>query len=279
MTKMTKEARDSYVQNYYGSQTNEQLAGNTGWSVTTIKSVKTRLGLAKKSKKRLELEAYCLGKYPTEDAYQIAAIFNTKVDLVRDTLKFLGIWISPSEEAEQHLKKTISEKFKLLTYGKAANMSSFGCLSCGHEFEKRTNNVVSCGVSCPSCGSSVGRVADSYREVEDYPDAGEYCYLYLAKVGATLVKVGVSKEPRVRVGAISRSSDKEVQLVYELLCSDREEAQEKERVIKRYFKEVKYVGPVFEGSSECFYIDKVLEHPFIREIFDLGAMEVGAAEM
>lgn len=272
MTKMTKEDRDSYVQNNFGGQTNEQLARNTGWSVTTIKSIKTRLGLAKKSKKRLELEVYCLENYPSEDAYQIAELFDTKVDLVRDTLKFLGIWVSPSDEAEQHLGKTISEKFKLVIYGKAANMSSFECLSCGHLFEKRTNNVVSGGMSCPSCGSSVGRVADTYQVVMDYPDADEYCYLYLAKVGTALVKVGVSKEPRVRIGAVSRSSGTEVQLVYELLCANRLGACGKENAIKEYFKELKYSGPVFEGSSECFYIDKVLEHPFIREIFDLGAV-------
>lgn len=262
--KMTKEERDTFVLNNHGKMTNDQLASTTGWAVTTIKSVKTRLGLIKKSQKRLDMEKYCLEKYPAEDAYTIAEVFSTKVDLVRDTLKALGIWESPSDIAKRELVGRLAGKFKILEHGLANEYSTIECEGCGHVIIRRTNNLTSNSVVCPSCDNTVDAIPTG--KTYEYPDDEEYAHLYIAKVG-TLVKIGVSKEPSSRLGAVVRSGSLGGFSILATHTTSRRLAVPIERGLLEELAEFKYSGPRFDGSTEVLNLPeevllKVLERPF-----------------
>lgn len=148
--KMSKDGRDSFVKDNYNKLSNKKLAEQTGWSLTTIKSVKVRLGLVKKNSKRLELESYCVDNYPRLTIEQISIDQNTKVDNVRDTLKLLGLW-SPQGSGEASFYKRFSENFLILSkYRGAHGVISLQCKRCGKEHTKRANNFVSIRFKCCS---------------------------------------------------------------------------------------------------------------------------------
>lgn len=146
--KMNKDERDDYVKQYSGSLTIAQLAEHTGWGITTIKSVRIRLGLVTKNKKRAELENYCKNYYPSKSLDEIASECNTKIDNVRDTLKYLGLW-KPSSNSESTFKGMFEKNFIILTkYRNAHSGITIQCRVCGKEYTKRANNFVSNRFKC-----------------------------------------------------------------------------------------------------------------------------------
>jgi hypothetical protein len=88
--KMSKEDRDAYVLEHQ-DKTRGELVTDTGWSLTTIKSVRKRLGVGVLTDRDTEIADYILAQ-PTEDDYYIAQQLGCKVDKVRDTKIRLGVY-------------------------------------------------------------------------------------------------------------------------------------------------------------------------------------------
>lgn len=104
--KLDKNLRDEYVLNNYQKLTNKQLAEDTGWSETTIKAVKRRLGLVK-SKANIELREFIINNKEMEPR-EVAEQLGIKIDTVLDTLKYLGLYIHPTIK---RIKKELEDKY------------------------------------------------------------------------------------------------------------------------------------------------------------------------
>jgi hypothetical protein len=157
MNKMSKEDRDIFVERNHSTMTGNELVGATGWSLTTIKSIKRRLGTQRKSSRVLEMEEYAVRNY---DGYSItdkdiADKFEMKHDNVRDSLKFLGIYKSPSTIAAEALFRRYSRYFNFLSdYKDTKSGLTLECKSCGEITTKRANSLVTNRFSCKKCSGS-----------------------------------------------------------------------------------------------------------------------------
>lgn len=90
--KMSKEDRDAYVWEHR-DKTRAALVSATGWSLTTIKSVRKRLGIGVLTDRDIEIGDYILDN-PDMCNEDIAATLLCKVDKVRDTKTRLGVPIN-----------------------------------------------------------------------------------------------------------------------------------------------------------------------------------------
>ena len=152
--KLSKQERDEYVEKHYKIKTNNQLAEDTGWSLTTIKSIKRRLGLVKKTEKLLEVERYCLDNYDGVNITDkdIATLYGMKHDNVRDILKSLGMYKGPSDIAADLLKLKYSGRFKIVSrYAGTKTNLRLECRSCGGVYDKLANFLVTMNFQCPKC--------------------------------------------------------------------------------------------------------------------------------
>jgi hypothetical protein len=126
--KLDKNVRDEYVLNNYQKLTNKQLAEDTGWSETTIKAIKRRLGLVK-SKANIELREFILSNKDTEPR-DIALTLGIKIDTVIDTLKYLGLYIHPTIK---RIKKELEDKYIVEESNIVNNRDkvTYTCKKCG----------------------------------------------------------------------------------------------------------------------------------------------------
>lgn len=213
MNKMTKEERDRFVQTNYCNTTNKKMAEITGWSETTIKSVKRRLGLVNRSKspKLVELEKYCVENY---DGYKvtdktIAEKFGCKADNVRDTLKALNLYKSPGDKSFDLIKRKYSNKFLILSEYKGADSGmKLQCKTCGTVHVKRTNTLVSLNFSCNICNDKYwSGVSDNERvrkaitrgsSVTRKPSTRENCIDSILSLGYSINR-GIIKDATSKV--------------------------------------------------------------------------------
>ena len=146
---MSKEDRDTYVENNYSSKTNKQLAADTGWSETTIKSIKTRLGVVKSSRVK-ELEEYVLsnGIKSVDEVNNAAIVLGCKPDKIRDVMKSLGIFESQSDKAFEALKLKYTGKFIFGEYKNTKAYVELTCVECKAVHYKRPNDLVTYNFSC-----------------------------------------------------------------------------------------------------------------------------------
>lgn len=148
---MTKEKRDQFVLDNYESMSGQTLANETGWSLTTIKSVKRRYGLQKKSAKVLEMEEYARANYDgvTCTDKDIAKLFGMKHDNVRDALVHLGIYISEWDKVVARVDSLIhhSTYEKLSEYSNVHDTVELRCRECGDVRNVRVNNITE-GFEC-----------------------------------------------------------------------------------------------------------------------------------
>lgn len=133
--KLDKNLRDEYVLNNYQKLTNKQLAEDTGWSETTIKAVKRRLGLVK-SKANIELREFIINNKEMEPR-EVAEQLGIKIDTVIDTLKYLGLYIHPTLK---RIKKELEDKYII-------------------EESNITNNRDKITYTCKKCGDTKSRAA------------------------------------------------------------------------------------------------------------------------
>lgn len=156
--KMSKDLRDAYIKEHHKNKTNKQLAIDTGWSETTIKSIKNRLGVVNSARAR-EIEEYILKhNISTVDEVNSAAVFlGCPPEKVRDIMKSLGIFSTQGDKAFEALKRKYEGLF---TFGEYRNTKAYidtTCSACGKVHKKRPNDLVTYNFKC-TC------VRDSLRQ-------------------------------------------------------------------------------------------------------------------
>lgn len=234
--KLTKEDRDEFVLNNYNNMTNVQLAEGTGWGMTTIKSVKRRLGLAKKSQKVLDMEAYALEHYPTKDDKEIAEVFGMKHDNVRDALKSLGIYQSQGYAAYLRIVEEYKDSFEFFDdYITCKDRIKLRCVVCGKEHYQRPNDLVTKGFYCSHIPEGNSR-------------------LYVMK-SDDMYKIGYSNNPLNRLLAIKDSSNLERLELLHSFEGDCDYIRATEKYLHmRYRHKNCELGGIFDGSTEFFYL-------------------------
>ena len=150
--KLTKQERDDYVLLKYKVETNKQLAINTGWSETTIKSSLSRQGLSRKGKtsRTKEIEEYI--KNNDKDDTILAQELGCKIDRVRDVRKSLGMYKSPSDKAFDSIVKHLPT-FTLRREDYVTNKVSMKvvCKQCNHTTYPKPNDITTFGHTCAPC--------------------------------------------------------------------------------------------------------------------------------
>lgn len=150
--KMTKQDRDSYVLQNHSNETNTQLATSTGWSLTTIKSIKRRLGIVS-SPQVAKVRTYILER-PDMSYQEIADTLGMKIDNVRDTAKALGmVDVTTSDKAFNVLRARFHGRFKFSRGDYITNKERIPitCRACNFSFTARPNTMVTDGLACPGC--------------------------------------------------------------------------------------------------------------------------------
>lgn len=254
--KMTKEERDSYVLENHERCSNKEVAETTGWSMTTIKSVKRRLNLVK-SERAEEIKNYLL-EYPDVSYLEASYALGAKIDNVRDIAKALGR--TNVSYADRGFSRLVSEFegrfiFERSEYSSNKDKINATCSTCGNVITRRGMDMLQNGMFCEYC------------EPRDSRDT----FVYILELQETMAeeeigqfKVGVSCNVKSRVMSV-KSSGKlgHLEIVDTVACPSRDVALSIERAIHKKLKNFQVYGDlkVFDGSTEIFEtsLDRVLE--------------------
>lgn len=245
--KMSKLERDDFVLNNHEEMTGQQLAETTGWSLTTIKSVKRRLGLVKgglydRVKKAAE-------ENPDLTATEVAHNLGSKPDNVRDIFKALGISrVTKEDHAFGRLQDTIEGKFTISRedYVNTKTRAPFKCIVCGYESMLRPNDVITKDKSCVRCEEAI--------------DGRSYVYVIGLRKDAlnenSLYKIGKSDVPDRRLKQLKADEPEEYvdAHIAAQFPVESHEVFRVERELHNIFKDSQVYGPhrIFEGSTEIF---------------------------
>ena len=249
--KMTKQDRDSYVLQNHSIKTNAQLVTSTGWSLTTIKSIKRRLGVVS-SPQVTKLRTYILENRGM--TYQeIADTLGMKIDNVRDTAKALGmVDVTASDKSFNTLHARFQGRFKFSRGDYITNKERIPitCRGCNFSFTARPNTMVTDGLDCPGCSPRWQDKPAVLYVMELQETGDEY------EIGRFKVGIALNADKRRQTLLRSEGYD-HLMVMDEYAMPNMSTARAIETAVHKILKNFNVYGSasLFDGSTEIFEID------------------------